>query len=243
MKKIFLTLVMMLFVMAAFSQQIYNVRVSSMSDGTFEQMYGAVKVYGGVVNGMKDGAWVENHPNSEIPHYIIGYREDKKDGVCLEFDKQANLTKKADYKNDMLDGLSVSFDKNGRTLSKQEYKEGQLDGKSILYTDKGFIQEESDYKAGKRDGVTTWYLYDEKKQGAKYVMYTYKDGMFEGVQETYYENGNVKTRKMFSNNVANGLATEYYEDGSVKSECTYKNGEVKGRVKEYKMGEKRIENC
>jgi antitoxin component YwqK of YwqJK toxin-antitoxin module len=74
-------------------------------------------------------------------------------------------------------------------------------------------------------------------------MYTYKDGMFEGVQETYYENGNVKTRKMFSNNVANGLATEYYEDGSVKSECTYKNGEVKGKVKEYKMGEKRIENC
>ena len=237
MKKIFLTLAMMLFVMTAFSQQIYNVRVSSMSDGTFEQMYGAVKVYGGVLNGKKDGVWVENHPNSEIPHYIIGYREDKKDGVYLEFDKQANLTKKADYKNDMLDGLSVSFDKNGRTLSKQEYKEGQLDGKSILYTDKGFIQEESDYKAGKRDGVTTWYLYDEKKQGAKYVMYTYKDGMFEGVQETYYENGNVKTRKMFSNNVANGLATEYYEDGSVKSECTYKNGEVKGKVKEYKMGE------
>lgn len=45
---------------------------------------------------------------------------------------------------------------------------------------------------------------------SKYVMYTYKNGMFEGVQETYYENG------------------------SVKSECAYKNGEVKGKVKEYK---------
>lgn len=62
--------------------------------------------------------------------------------------------------------------------------------------------------------------------------------MFEGVQETYYEDGRVKTLKMFANNVANGLVTEYYEDGSVKSECTYKNGEVKGKVKEYVPGEK-----
>ena len=58
----------------------------------------------------------------------------------------------------------------------------------------------------------------------------------------YYEDGKVKTSKMFSNNVANGPAVEYYEDGSVKSECTYKNGEVKGRVKVYKAGERRIEN-
>ena len=228
----------MMFAVAAFSQQIYNVRVSSMEDGVFEQMYGAIKVYGDVLNGMKDGAWVETHPNTDLPRYIIHYKADKKDGLYLEFDKLANLIKKIDYKNDIIDGGAYSWNRGGKIASKQEYKEGQLDGNSVLYTDKGFIQEESGYKAGKRDGVTTWYLYAEKTQGPKYVMYTYKDGKFEGVQETYYENGNVKTRKMFSDNVANGPATEYYEDGSVKSECTYKNGEVKGRVKEYKMGER-----
>ena len=58
----------------------------------------------------------------------------------------------------------------------------------------------------------------------------------------YYENGNVKTSKMFSNNVQNGPAIEYYEDGRVKSEANYKNGELKGRVKEYKKGEKKIES-
>ena len=233
MKKTFFTLVMMLFVMTAFSQQIYNVRVSSMADGMFEQMYGTIKVSGNVVNGMKDGAWVETHSNTELPHYIIHFKEDKKDGLYLEFDKYANIIKKIDYKNDVLDGYSYSWNRGGKIASKQGYKNGQLDGPSVLYTDKGFIQEESEYKAGKRDGFTTWYLYAEKMQGPKYVMYTYKDGKFEGVQETYYENGKVKTRKMFSDNVANGPATEYYEDGSLKSECTYKNGEVKGRVKEY----------
>ena len=228
----------MMFAVASFSQQIYNVRVSSMEDGAFEQMYGAIKVYGDVLNGMKDGAWVETHPNTDLPRYIIHYKADKKDGLYLEFDKLANLIKKIDYKNDIIDGGAYSWNRGGKIASKQEYKEGQLYGNSVLYTDKGFIQEESGYKAGKRDGVTTWYLYAEKTQGPKYVMYTYKDGKFEGLQETYYENGNVKTRKMFSDNVANGPATEYYEDGSVKSECIYKNGEVKGRVKEYKMGER-----
>ena len=236
MKKTFFTLVMMLLVMTAFSQQIYNVRVSSMPDGIFEKMYGSIKISGNVLNGMKEGAWVETHPNTDLPHYIIHYKEDKKEGLYLEFDKYADILKKIDYKNDMIDGWSYSWNKGGKIALKQEYKEGQLDGKSVIYTDQGFVQEESEYKAGKRDGITTWYLYAEKAQGPKYVMYTYKDGKFEGAQETYYESGKVKTRKMFSNNVANGLATEYYEDGSLKSECTYKNGEVKGRVKEYKMG-------
>lgn len=224
---------MMLFVTTAFSQYIYNVRVSSMADGSFEQYYGNVKVVGDVMNGMKDGNWIENYPNSDMPRYIIQYKEDKRDGLYLEFDKQGNLIKKTDYKDDLIHGGSFDWNKNGRISKKQEYKEGQLDGKSVIYTDKGFIQEESEYKEGKRHGITTWYLNEEKQQGPKYVMYTYQDGKFEGVQETYYENGNIKTQKMFSNNVQHGAAIEYYEDGRIKSEANYKNGELKGRVKEY----------
>ena len=213
-----------------------------MEDKTFEQQYGTIKVTGDVLNKMKDGSWVETHPNSDIPHFIIQYKEDKKDGIFMEIDKQANLIKKVDYKNDMMHGGYYTWDKNGRVTSKQEYKEGQLDGKSVTYTDKGFIQEEAEYKAGKRHGVTTWYLYGEKTQGPKYVMYTYQDGMFEGLQETYYEDGRVKTQKMFSNNVQNGTAVEFYEDGSIKSESNYKEGKLKGKVKEYKKGERFVEN-
>ena len=91
---------MMLFVTTAFSQQIYNVRVSLMADGKFEQQYGTIKVGGDVLNGMKDDNWIENHPNSDIPHFIIQYKEDKKNGLYLEFDKQANLIKMIDYEDD-----------------------------------------------------------------------------------------------------------------------------------------------
>lgn len=238
MKKILLLLAMILYVATASSQHIYSIKTSDIADGNFEKYYGTIKVTGNVLNGMKEGSWVENHPNSDIPHFVIYYKEGKKDGVYMEFDKMANLIIMADYKNDMYDGLRCTWTKEGSISAKQEYKEGQLDGQSVVYTDRGFIQEEAVYKAGKREGITIWYSYADKEQGPKYVIYTYKDGLFEGLQETYYEDGRVKSSKMFSNNVANGPAVEYYEDGSIKSECIYKDGEVKGKVKEYKKGER-----
>lgn len=242
MKKIILTLSMMLFVVVASSQQIYNLKTSGFQNGKYEKYIGTIRVTGDVLNGMKEGSWVENHPDSDLPHYIIQYKEGKKDGLYLEFDKSANIIKKIEYKNDMMDGLNCVWYKGGRLSLKQEYKEGKLEGKSIICYDNGFIQEESEYKDGKRNGVTIWYSYADKMQGPKAVMYTYKDGLFEGVQETYYEDGRLKSQKMFTNNIANGVAIEFYEDGSVKSESNYKNGELKGRVKEYKKGEKTIEN-
>lgn len=232
---------MTVFAVTAFSQQIYNIKTSNLQDGKYEQYFGTVKVSGEVMNGVKESSWVENHPNSELPHFIIQYKDGKKNGLYLEFDKQGNIIKKIDYKNDLIDGLNCVWNKGGRLSVKQEYKEGQLDGQSMIYYDNGFIQEESNYKEGKRHGMTFWYSYADKMQGPKAVMYTYQNGLFEGVQETYYEDGRVMTQKMFSNNIANGPAVEYYEDGSIKSECTYKNGELKGKVKEYKKGEKVVE--
>ena len=49
----------------------------------------------------------------------------------------------------------------------------------------------SNYKEGQRDGVTTWY--DEN--GKKLMTIDYKAGRFEGKQETFYPNGNLKTSK------------------------------------------------
>ena len=239
MKKTFLTLlIMMSFMMAASAQQIYNVKTSDKADGKIEQSIGTINLTGEVLNGMKTGTWVENYPNTELPHFIIQYSEGKKNGLFLEFNKDGYIIKKVDYKNDLIDGAYCEWGRNGRLLSKQEYKAGQLDGRTVICYDNGFMQEESEYKEGKKNGVTIWYSYADKMQGPKAVMYTYVNGQFEGPQEVYYESGYLKSVKMFSENVANGSAYELYEDGSVKSECTYKKGEIKGKMKEYVPGEK-----
>ena len=229
---------MILFAVSAFSQQIYKIKLDNIADGLYEEMFGSVKITGEVANGMKQGTWTEYHSNTDLPHYIIQYKDGKKDGLYIEIDRQAYIVKKAEYKNDLLDGTVYEWFRGGRLSKKQDYKEGKLDGKTAIYYDNGFLQEESEYKEGNKNGVTTWYVYSNKEQGGKIAMYTYVDGKFEGVQEIYYEDGTVSSRKMFSNNVQNGPATEYYEDGSIKSEANYKEGELKKRVKEYKKGEK-----
>ena len=240
-KTLFTLLILMMLATTASSQQIYNVKTSDKADGMMEQSVGNIKLTGEVLNGMKSGTWVENHPNTELPHYIIQYVDGKKNGLYMEFNKDGYIIKKVDYKNDVIDGTLCEWGRNGRLLKKQEYKEGQLDGRTVICYDNGFIQEESEYKEGKKHGVTVWYSYADKMQGPKAVMYTYVNGQFEGPQEVYYESGYLKSVKMFSENVANGSAYELYEDGSIKSECTYKNGELKGKVKEYEQGKKFME--
>ena len=236
MKKIILITLMMMLAVSAFSQQILKVKVDAIPNGEYDESLGTIRITGEVLNGQKNGTWTEYHPGLDIPHYIIQYKDDMIDGLYLEFDRQAYLIKKSEYENNMLDGVSNEWARGGRVLKKQDYKEGKLDGKSYLYYDNGFLQEVSEYKDGKKNGVTTWYVYADKKQGGKVAMYTYLNGKFEGVQEIYYEDGTVSSRKMFSDNVQNGTAVEFYEDGSIKSESIYKNGELKGKVKEYKKG-------
>lgn len=240
-KTLLIIMIMMMSVMTVSAQQIYNVKTSDRADGRIEQNIGTIKLTGEVLDGMKTGSWTENFPNTELPHYIIQYKEGKKNGLFLEFNKEGYIVKKIDYKNDLIDGSYCEWARSGVLLKKQEYKNGQLDGRTVICYDNGFLQEESEYKEGKKNGVTVWYSYADKMQGPKAVMYTYVDGQFEGPQEVYYESGFLKSVKMFSGNKANGSAYELYEDGSVKSECIYKNGEIKGKVKEYEQGKKFME--
>ena len=210
-------------------------------DGAFVTNNKGIKIYGQVLDGMKTGTWTETHASTELPHFIIQYANDKKEGLYLEFDKQGNITKKMEYKNDLMDGTYYRF-KNAILMECVNYQEGKKNGESTVYYEKGTIMETSNFKDGQRDGITIWYANKDRTQGEMVAKYTYQAGKFEGLQETYYESGAVKTQKMFSDNVQNGPAYEFYEDGSLKSEANFKNGEQKGKTKEYQEGKKILKN-
>lgn len=238
MKKLFFAMLLAAMSVAGFAQRIDFVNVDGLPDGRYSDESSGVRITGWVSGGQKTGTWIECHSKSELPHFIRQYVDGKLEGVCFDIDNQGVVTKQAEYKRDKLDGEVIRWVRGGVTREVVSYKNGLKDGPSKICYDKGTVQEESNYKEGRRDGVTTWYAYNEKSQGPKVAMYTYKDGMFDGVQETYYDDGTVKTRKMFVDNVQEGLSVEFHEDGSVKSETKYKNGEVSGRVKEYEKGKK-----
>lgn len=222
----------------SFAQRMDYVVVKDFADGRYVDDSSDIKISGWVLEGNKTGTWIECHSGTELPHFIAQYVENQLDGIYIEIDKQGGILRQSEYKNGKLEGTSFKWAKGGRLIEMVGYKNGLKDGLSKICYDRGTVQEESNYKDGKRDGVTTWFAYGEKEQGPKVAMYTYKKGVFDGVQETYFENGLVKTRKMFADNVQNGPAFEFYEDGSIKTEAIYKKGVVSGKIKEYKEGEK-----
>lgn len=237
MKKFLVTVLLSIICVFGFAQAIDKVDVATQPDGKYNQDNKGVKIYGKVLGGQKSGTWTETYANTELPHYIVQYVNNNKDGVFLEFDKQGNIVRKVEYKDNLMDGLYLKF-KNAILIERVEYQSGKKNGESTVFYEKGTVMETSTYKDGQRDGETVWFANKDKSQGEKVAMYTYKNGVFEGVQETYYESGAVQSRKMFSNNVVNGPSYEFYEDGSLKSEATFKNGEQKGKTKEFSQGKK-----
>ena len=86
-----------LFAMPTFAQNIEKVDVSKAPNGKFTSQVGDCTVEGTVLNGQKDGTWIEyyNSP-AYLPKTIVNYKNGKKDGAFLEIDKTGSITQKAE---------------------------------------------------------------------------------------------------------------------------------------------------
>lgn len=143
---------------------------ANMSVVTTKDALGNLSAYGIYVNGVREGAWVEYHPNGHVKA-VIGYENGKREGQAVELDDRGQLLERFTYHNDLLHG---PYTKYNRTRIKEEsnYKNGKLNGELKKYYDNGKVIEESFYKNGKLDGVSRWY----DQQGNMTIEYTYKDG-------------------------------------------------------------------
>lgn len=206
MRKILIITILAIFTMPIFAQNIESVDVAKAPNGKFTTTIHESTIEGTVLNGLKDGTWIEYHNGSmHLPKVIVNYAKGKKNGLYIEIDKTGSIVKKAGYKNDVLDGQMGEWYRGGRLSKLNTYKDGVLDGEQILCFEKGGTLEVANYKDGLRDGLTTWY----SESGQKKMTIEYKKGQFEGKQETFHPNG------------------------SLKSEANYKAGKLQGKVKTY----------
>ena len=206
MRKNLIIIALVLFAAPMFAQTIETVDVAKAPDGLFKATAPDCTIEGMVVNGKKEGTWMEYfNSNTYLPKKIVNYHNGKRNGVYVEIDKTGSISKKAEYKDDMLDGQLSKWYRGGRLAELHTYKQGVMEGQQILCYEKGGNLEVSNYKNGVRDGETSWF--DEK--GGKKMTIFYKNGQFDGQQLVYYP------------------------DGSLKSEAVYKDGKLQGKVKTY----------
>ena len=101
MRKNLIIIALVLFVAPLFAQTIETVDVSKAPNGLFKASAHDCTIEGMVVNGLKEGAWMEYYTsNTYLPKKIVTYQNGKRNGVFVEIDKTGSITKKAEYKND-----------------------------------------------------------------------------------------------------------------------------------------------
>jgi antitoxin component YwqK of YwqJK toxin-antitoxin module len=152
---------------------------------------------------VKNGIYKSFNNNGSVASHIL-YKEDKKDGKCLEYHATGILRKSAVYKEDKLHGEVLDFYENGIPERSAIYYESIqvgdttlrniYDGEKTQYYKSGMIQSKEIYAMGQKTG--TW--------------------------ERFYEGtGLLQERTSYENNLKTGQHLYYDNAGNKSSESNY----------------------
>ncbi len=126
-------------------------------------------------------------------------------------------------------GLERVFYQTGQLANEVNYVHGKRDGKMVWYDREGNILSISHFKLGKYDGIEESYYIN--KQVKKRVMYI--NDLKEGFQKEYFDNGQLASIVKYVHNKREGEQKEYTKDGKLYATVTYKNNYKEGYKKWY----------
>lgn len=124
---------------------------------------------GYLVNGVKEGVWIEYHDDGDNIMSITPYVRGTVTGPVLTYSNRSQLESMKSFANDILHGPSNTY-KYGKVTSRTPFEKGIINGKFQEYLNSK-LQREIDYVNGKKDGKIVYY--DE--EGNVTVEYQYKN--------------------------------------------------------------------
>lgn len=104
-----------------------------------------------------------------------------------------------------------------------------LNGKLRHYYPNGVVGADVEYQNGVRNGVQQKF-FDDGKQW-EYVVFV--NGKLHGMASHYYKNGNIEFEEPYDNGLLNGVRRAFYEDGTLRVEETYVAGVKSGKERRY----------
>ncbi|HEY2827450.1 MAG TPA: toxin-antitoxin system YwqK family antitoxin [Pirellulales bacterium] len=153
---------------------------------------------GNYIDGIKDGQWKLWHENGQ-------------------------LAKTENYVGGKLEGQWSMFDPKGVKRNDVSYKAGKRDGKWITYGDDGKqIREQVEYRDGKLNGTNTQWDADGKKT----VETHFENGQLQGLQESWFPNGQLSRHAEFKDGKPNGTLIRWNEKGEKLLEEKYADGKL-----------------
>lgn len=200
------------------------------------------------------GVFFRNYKSGERAEF--NFKDGKLDGLFELFYENGQLKEEKNYKEGKYNGLQEKYDENGKLEYKAYYKNDKIDGIEMQYVGEGILLKKSNYKDGKKDGLTEFYENGEISQRINYKnntgyfidgvfelindagtavgrIVTYKDGKKDGLEEVFYENGQLSRKSNYKDGKKDGLFQLYYENGQLLRQTYYTEGEKDGLFESY----------
>lgn len=171
------------------------------------------------------------------------YFNDLRHGFYREYHSNGKLKIEAQYENDLLVGTYKEFNGSQQLLKELNYRlypttngyASFLDGESIYYHRSGTPKSRIPFKKGKKEGLMLVYSANTNEIIEKS---TFKNDKKWGLQERYYANGFLESRKYLyqdtiinkvkHSNLIEGILEEYFKNGNKRKEVEYLNGMATG---------------
>lgn len=177
----------------------------------------------------------------------------RKQGVWKKYyEENGRLKKEERYKDDLLNGYVKLYNKEGKLEEAILYINGERQNQEDnladfntenMYFEDGSIKSTIFYNlAGKKDGVSTYYNKEGEVRASEIYKNGYlikkgiidKKGFAQGIWETYYLNGKLKSKGAYKNGKKFGKWTYYYSNDKIEQEGFYdENGKYTGEWKWY----------
>lgn len=206
---------------------------------------GKISSEGTMVKGKPDGYW--------ITYYLNGVKKSEGnrrnfllDSVWVFYDEKGDTTEKINFVLGKRNGFYYKYNvKNvlnegsvNYIASKEMYVNDKKEGPSYYFYENGKVKEVINFKNGKRNGsgkefdkdgivITLYEFFNDYMIERQYVNRYNNNGLRQGTWMEFYDDGRVKSEKVFINDTLNGYASEYNERGDKTVSLLYNMGNLK----------------
>jgi antitoxin component YwqK of YwqJK toxin-antitoxin module len=135
------------------------------------------------------------------------------------------------YINGKKNGISVQFHENGNIHFLYTYQDDLKHGYSSMHNIDGTIVQECYYNNDNIHGERKSYW-----NGRLIKLFVFVHGKLNGISQTFWDTGELKTAGFYINGLAEGEHYQYYPNGEVSAKFIFVNGEMHGICSMYSPG-------